>query len=103
MNKDNRWTRFASQVSFKGMTVNNRAVLNYVAHHHHSTGCVLSFRQIGSYVGITKQSARRNIRVMESFGVIKSRNQYGGGYKDTLPLIFKINLDWKESNDDTHI
>lgn len=98
MNKDtksNKWTRFASEVSFNGMTLNNRAVLEYIASKHHSNGVELTFRDIGDSLGITKQSARRNVRKMEGIGLIKTKNQYGGGYKDVLPLIFKINLDWK--------
>ena len=99
MNKDTRsskWMRFASEVSFKGMTLNNKAVLEYIASKHHSDGVELTFRDIGDSVGITKQSARRNVRKMESIGLIKTKNQYGGGYRDVLPLIFKINLDWTE-------
>ena len=99
MNKDtksNKWARFASEVAFKGMTLNNKVVLEYIASKHHSDGVELTFRDIGDSVGITKQSARRNVRKMESIGLIKTKNQYGGGYKDVLPLIFKINLGWKE-------
>lgn len=99
MNKDtksNKWKRFASEVSFKGMTLNNRAVLEYIASKHHSDGVELTFRDIGDAVDITKHSARRNVRKMESIGLIKTKNQYGGGYKDVLPLIFKINLGWEE-------
>lgn len=95
-NKSNKWIRFASEVSFKGMTLNNRAVLEYIASKHHSDGVELTFRDIGNSLGITKQSARRNVRKMESIGLIKTKNQYGGGYKDVLPLIFKINLGWVE-------
>lgn len=94
--KSNKWTRFTSEVSFKGMTLNNRAVLEYIASKHHSDGVELTFRDIGNSLGITKQSARRNVRKLESVGLIKTKNQYGGGYKDVLPLIFKINLGWKE-------
>ena len=96
MTQDNKWIRLASEVSFKGMTLNNKAVLEYIASKHHSDGVELTFRDIGDSVGITKQSARCNVRKMESIGLIKTKNQYGGGYRDMLPLIFKINLDWTE-------
>lgn len=98
--KPNKWTRFASEVSFKGMTLNNKAILEYIASKHHSNGVELTFREIGDYVGITKHAARRNVRKMESIGLIKTKNQYGGGYKDALPLMFKINLSWKEKDCD---
>lgn len=94
--KGNKWTRCASEVSFKGMTLNNKAVLEYIASKHHSDGVELTFKDIGDTVGITKQSARRNVRKMESIGLIKTKGQYGGGYRNCLPLIFKINLSWKE-------
>lgn len=94
--KDNKWTIFASEVSFNGMTLNNKAILEYIASKHHSGGVELTFKDIGDTVGITKQSARRNVRKMESIGLIKTKGQYGGGYRNFLPLIFKINLSWKE-------
>lgn len=94
MSKDNKWIGFSNQISFKGMTENNKAVLDYIAHHHHSTGCVLSFRQIGSYVGITKQSAKNNVKKLELIGVIKVTKEYPT-LNCRLPLNFKIDLDWK--------
>lgn len=94
MTQDNKWIRLASEVSFKGMTLNNKAVLEYIASKHHSGGVELTFREIGESIGITKQSAKNSVRKMESIGLIKTKNQYG--HKDCLPLIFKINLDWKE-------
>lgn len=94
--KSDKWTRFASEVSFKGMTLNDRKVLEYISSRHHSDGVELAYGDIGNSVGITKQSARRNVRKMESLGLIKTKIQYGGGYRNALPLIFKINLDWKE-------
>ena len=93
---DNKWVKFVSEVSFKGMTLNNKNILDYIASKHHSDGVELTFREIGDNTGITKHSARRNVRKMESIGLIKTKYQYGGGYKDCLPLIFKINLNWKE-------
>lgn len=100
MNKGNKWTRFVEQVEFKGMTFNNRDVLEYIAKKHNSNGCELTFRDIGDSVGITKQSARRNVRKMERLGIIKTKHQYGGGYRDCLPLIFTINLNWKRDENE---
>ena len=76
-NKSNKWTRFVSELSFKGMTLNNRAVLEYIASKHHSDGVELTFRDTGDAVDITKHSARRNVRKMESIGLIKTKNQEG--------------------------
>lgn len=102
MNKDNRWTRFASEVSFKDMTPNNKAVLEYVASKHHSDGATLSFREIGDFVGITKQSAKNNIKKLEEFGILRSSRAYGM-FDSKLSLSFKINLSWKEKEYDTHL
>lgn len=92
---NNKWVRFANEVSFKGMTPNNKSVLEYIAINSNSNGVELTFRSIADYVGITKNSAKNNTRKLEAIGVLKTKHQYGGGNKDTLPLIFKINLDWK--------
>lgn len=99
MTKDNKWTRFANEVSFKGMTANNKAVLEYIAHNQHSSGCVLTFRQIGAYADITKQSAKNNVKKLEKIGLIKTAQEsYTLNCK--LPLNFKINLSWKENTHD---
>lgn len=95
MSGSNKWVRFANEVSFKGMTPNNKSVLEYIATKSNSNGAELTFRGIADYVGVTKNSAKNNTRKLEAIGVLKTKHQYGGGHKDRLPLIFKINLDWK--------
>lgn len=99
MTKDNKWTRFVSQASFKGMTPNNKAVLEYIANRHHSDGVTLTFREIGDCVGITKQSVKNNIKKLEELGILKSIRAYGM-LNSKLPLSFKINPSWKENTHD---
>lgn len=92
----NKWTRFSEDVSFKGITDTNKEILLYIASKHNSNGVILTYKEIGSAVGVTKHTARRNIRKMESLGLIKTKNQFPSvGYRDTLPLKFFINLCWR--------
>lgn len=96
MSKGSKWTSFAKGLYFKGITGTNKSTLEYIASKHHTYGCELTYKQIGDAVGVTKQAARRNVRKMESLGIVKTKYQYGSGYKNSLPLLFKINLDWSE-------
>lgn len=92
--KCNKWTRFAEHVNFKGMTANNKAVLEYIAYNQHSNGCTLTYRQIGSYIGITKQSAKNNVKKLSTLGLVSIKKEYPT-LNCKLPLRFTIDLNWK--------
>ena len=85
---------FVSNLQFKGMTLNNRETLMYLALSYKGGGTILRYQDIASYVGITKASAKANIKKLSELGIVKVGQQYEVGYDDKLPRRFNINLKW---------
>ena len=86
---------FISSLQFKGMTLNNRETLMYLALSYRGGSTTLRYQDIASYVGITKASAKANIKKLSELGIVKVSQQYEVGYDDKLPRRFSINLRWR--------
>lgn len=92
--RNKRWVEFVETVSFKGMTLNNKKALEAVANNYKGGKCVMTFREIGDYIGCTKISAKNNMKKLPEMGLVRINQQYGG-LDDRLPYYFSINTRWR--------
>lgn len=86
--------KFSNELTFKGMTINNREVFLAIAESSKNTRCVLTFKMIGDIAGVTKQTAKNNVRKLEGLGIIRCSNQYR--FNDKMPYNYTINTKWVE-------
>lgn len=90
MKNKSKWERFVEQLDFKGMSEDNKKVINIIAKNTNTLGCILTYSEISRDLGITKSSARKSVKKLEFLGIIETVRE------DSLPLIFYLNADWKE-------
>lgn len=93
--RNKRWVEFVDKVSFTGMTLNNKKALEAVANNYKGGRCVLTFKEIGNYMGCTKATAKNNMKKLSNMGLVRINQQYGGS-GDKLPYYFSVNTRWRE-------
>ena len=85
---------FCNELTLKGMTINNQKVLLAIAETSKNTRCVMTFKMISDIAGVTKQTAKNNVRKLEGLGIIRCNNQYH--FNDKMPYNYTINTKWVE-------